>query len=145
MTEPTDGTRLIRRRDAPRSRHGTTTSCSGAPGTERRLGDVRPPDDDRAAVADAMHRRRQPAPPPPSDCRGRRGPPPPAATDRRPTRRAADRSAAWSILVVGLWFFSTRTLGIDLPHIHWSKVWPVILIVLGVWIVARSFGRTRDR
>ncbi len=49
------------------------------------------------------------------------------------------------ILVIGLWFFATQTLGLDLPRLDWRQLWPLILIALGVWIVARSFERRRDR
>ena len=45
------------------------------------------------------------------------------------------------ILLAGIWFFLERTLGIELPDIRWSTVWPVLLIVLGGFIVLRALGR----
>ena len=47
------------------------------------------------------------------------------------------------VLVIGAWFFATRTLGLDLPDFDWGQLWPVILIVLGAWIVYSSFRRAR--
>ena len=45
------------------------------------------------------------------------------------------------ILLAGIWFFLERTLGIELPDIRWSTVWPVLLILLGGFIVVRALGR----
>jgi uncharacterized integral membrane protein len=59
--------------------------------------------------------------------------------------RTAPLIAGVIILFIGLWFFAIQTLGLDLPRLDWRQVWPVILIVIGIWIVARSFGRARDR
>ena len=41
------------------------------------------------------------------------------------------------------WFFATQTLGLDLPDLDWGQLWPVILIVLGGWIVYSSVRRAR--
>ena len=46
------------------------------------------------------------------------------------------------ILAVGLWFFAERTLGIELPRIAWSSLWPLILIGVGAWIL---LGAVRGR
>ncbi len=74
-------------------------------------------------------------------------PPPPLPPAWRPPqtddRRIAPLIFGVIVLVVGLWFFATRTLGLDLPRLEWDQLWPLILIVLGVWIVARSFRRAR--
>lgn len=45
------------------------------------------------------------------------------------------------VLAVGLWLFAEVTLGIDLPAIRWSQLWPVILIVIGGWIVLGTMRR----
>ena len=45
------------------------------------------------------------------------------------------------LIGVGLYFFVDRTLGIDLPDIRWSSLWPVILIVLGAIVLVRSVRR----
>ena len=82
------------------------------------------------------------APPPPLDA-----PPPPRPAWQPPPRTDHDRTGPLIIgvifLVVGLWFFATRTLGLDLPRLDWNQLWPLILIVVGVWIVLRAFGRAR--
>ena len=45
------------------------------------------------------------------------------------------------LLLIGLWFFATRTLGLDLPRLDWEQLWPVLLIGLGAWIVLGSARR----
>ncbi len=47
------------------------------------------------------------------------------------------------LIVVGLWFFLDRTLGLDLPTIEWRGLWPVVLIVIGGAILLRSLDRSR--
>ena len=37
--------------------------------------------------------------------------------------------------------FLDRTLGVAMPRIQWSSLWPVVLIVLGVLVLLRSFQR----
>ena len=44
-------------------------------------------------------------------------------------------------LGLGLWFFVDQTLGYELPRIRWSQLWPVVLIVIGVWVVVGSMRR----
>lgn len=66
---------------------------------------------------------------------------------RDPAQPRDGRSSTVAIVVglvmiaVGAWFFLDRTLGIALPRIQWSSVWPVILIVIGALILVRSFQR----
>lgn len=73
-------------------------------------------------------------------------PPPPAPAWQPPP---ADHGRGISlvfgviILVIGLWYFATRTLGLDLPDLDWGNLWPLILIGLGVWVVYRSMRRNR--
>jgi uncharacterized membrane protein len=45
------------------------------------------------------------------------------------------------VLAVGLWLFAEVTLGIDLPTIRWSQLLPIILIVIGGWIVLGTMRR----
>ena len=45
------------------------------------------------------------------------------------------------ILAIGLWYFADRTLGLDLPQLNWNQLWPVALVALGVWIIARPYLR----
>jgi len=70
-------------------------------------------------------------------------PPPPPAW--RPPAADPGRNGALIfgavILVVGLWFFATNTLGLDLPDLDWGELWPIVLIGLGAWIVLNAIGR----
>jgi hypothetical protein len=78
------------------------------------------------------------APPPPEPL------PPVAAPPRRGERdrgRTASVLFGLVILGLGLWFFAEQTLGYQLPRIRWSQVWPVFLIVLGLWVVLGSMRR----
>lgn len=45
------------------------------------------------------------------------------------------------LLAIGVWFLAEVTLGIDLPTIRWGQLWPVILIVLGGWILYTAARR----
>jgi hypothetical protein len=47
------------------------------------------------------------------------------------------------ILIIGIWYFATRTLGLDLPDFDWGNLWPLILIGIGVLVVYRSIQRNR--
>jgi hypothetical protein len=72
---------------------------------------------------------------------------PPAEPAWRPPPADRGRSASLIfgviILLVGLWFFASRTLGLDLPDIEWSQLWPLLLIGLGAWIVFGAMRRNR--
>ena len=48
------------------------------------------------------------------------------------------------ILILGVWFFATNTLGLDLPDLDWGQLWPIILIAIGGWIVLTAM-RQRAR
>jgi hypothetical protein len=71
--------------------------------------------------------------------------PPPIAPPPRRTERDRGRTASvlfgLVILGLGLWFFAEYTLGYQLPRIRWSQLWPVFLIVLGLWVVLGSMRR----
>ena len=79
-------------------------------------------------------------PPPPTGA-----PPPPLG--RPPRREDPDRGRTASILfglvilAIGLWFFAEHTLGLELPRIRWSQLWPVVLIGVGLWVVLGSIRR----
>ena len=74
--------------------------------------------------------------------------PPPPAQSWRPPASDSGRNVSLIfgviVLVIGLWFFATRTLGLDLPDVDWGTFWPVILIAIGAWIVIGAF-RQRSR
>src|SRR5688572_17644950 len=80
-----------------------------------------------------------PPTPPPSE------PPPPVAAPPRPAGRDHGRTASilfgLVFLGLGLWFFVDHTLGYELPRIRWSQLWPVVLVVIGVWVVVGSMRR----
>jgi LiaI-LiaF-like transmembrane region len=92
--------------------------------------------------------------PPPAPTFG--GPPPappipPAPAWSAPSRR--DRGGGggriWTlafglfVLGLGVWFFLDRTLGLDMPTIRWSQLWPVILIVIGAVVLLGALRRER--
>ena len=83
-------------------------------------------------------------PPPPPGPSPAAPPPPPAQPAWRPPPADHGRNASLIfgviIVIVGLWFFASQTLGLDLPDIEWSQLWPLLLIGLGAWIV---YGATR--
>jgi hypothetical protein len=74
---------------------------------------------------------------------------PPAAPSTEPTWRPppADSGRIASLIfgivliVIGLWFFATTTLGLSLPRLDWGQLWPILLIGLGLWVLLRSMGR----
>jgi hypothetical protein len=47
------------------------------------------------------------------------------------------------LTAIGLWFFADQTLGLELPRLRWSELWPVLLIGLGAWVVLGSLRRDR--
>lgn len=98
------------------------------------------------------------AEPPPATPPAEPAPPPAAATP--PPAAVPPTAPAWQpppadhggaapvifglfLLLLGAWFFATQTLGLDLPDLDWGQLWPVILIVLGGWIVYTSVRRAR--
>jgi hypothetical protein len=67
----------------------------------------------------------------------------PARSRRRDGGRAAPIVFGLIVLAAGLWFFAEQTLELDMPDIRWGQFWPVILIVLGAWIVFGSMRGNR--
>ncbi len=90
----------------------------------------------------------QPSPaatPPPPVQPAPTSPPPTQPTWRPPADRGGSASLIIGviILVIGLWFFATKTLGLDLPDIEWGTLWPLLLIGLGAWILFGAMRRNR--
>ena len=85
----------------------------------------------------------RPAPPPPAG--SSTTPPPPPAWRPPPADHGRSVSVILGLilLVIGGWFFATQTLGLDLPRLDWGQLWPLLLIVAGIWIVWRSMRRAR--
>lgn len=103
-----------------------------------------------------------PPPPPPSFAPPPVAPPPPAGTAPPdtsapppappPPARAARRQrddpgrpgsivVGLAILGLGLWFFASETLRLEMPDIRWNQAWPVILIIIGAWMVLGTVRR----
>jgi hypothetical protein len=83
------------------------------------------------------------APPPPAAA-----PPPPAAPLPSRSRATTDDPGRWGgiiaglvLVAVGVWFFADQTLGLAMPDVDWGRFWPVILILIGAWIVLGSRRR----
>lgn len=58
--------------------------------------------------------------------------------------RVADTGAIiWGLilLAVGLWFFADVTLGVDMPSVAWSDIWPIGIIAVGVLVLFRGMAR----
>jgi hypothetical protein len=86
-------------------------------------------------------------PPPAAPTEPPRGSPqaPPASAWRPPPSDSGRNVSLFFgaiLVVIGAWFFATRTLGLDLPDLDWGQLWPLILIVIGAWIV---YGALRQR
>lgn len=64
---------------------------------------------------------------------------PPRDKARGPSLAAL--AAGLGLVIIGLYFFLDRTLGVALPRIQWSTVWPVILIAVGAIVLVRSVRR----
>lgn len=87
------------------------------------------PPEEPAAPADPAPRPSQPWPPPAWRSRG-----------DDPGRIGTIVFGA-ILLVIGLWFFADQTLGLDMPDLRWSQLWPFLLIALGAWIAIGSMRR----
>jgi hypothetical protein len=72
-------------------------------------------------------------------------PPPPAPprwrTGRDDPGRVGTIVFGVILLAIGLWFFADQTLGLDMPRLSWSQLWPFLLIGLGAWIAVGSMRR----
>lgn len=107
-----------------------------------------------------------PAPPPETPEPPQTPAPPPETTDLRPAALAPDAPPAttppspaprWRsygnegrtgtivfgviLVAIGLWFFGDQTLGLDMPELSWSELWPILIIGLGAWVVLGSLRR----
>jgi uncharacterized integral membrane protein len=86
--------------------------------------------------------------PPPAGFASPPPPPPPPAAWASPRRRD-DSGRLGSIVVglvilgLGLWFFASETLQLEMPDISWRQAWPVILIAIGAWMVLGTVRRRR--
>jgi hypothetical protein len=44
-------------------------------------------------------------------------------------------------MAIGIWFFAEQTLGLELPTLQWSQLWPLVLIAIGGWILLTQVRR----
>ena len=107
----------------------------GWPGTTTAAGTAEPVADAGGPLAGPPPAALPPPEPPPSPIA-----PPPRRVERD-RGRTASVLFGLVILGLGLWFFVEHTLGYQLPRIRWSQLWPVFLIVLGLWVVLGSMRR----
>jgi LiaI-LiaF-like transmembrane region len=93
-----------------------------------------------------------PSPPPPATSMSPALPPiaasPPSSSGPSEWRPARTDEGRWGTVVfglilvgIGIWFLAEVTLGIEMPDISWDQVWPIILIVVGLWIVLSARRR----
>lgn len=45
------------------------------------------------------------------------------------------------ILGIGVYYFLQRTLGLSMPDLDWDKVWPLLVIALGVGMLYSAWAR----
>jgi hypothetical protein len=93
---------------------------------------------------------RTPTPTPPASSWGAPPPPPPPVAPGWPappghrhdhSGRTASVVTGLILLAIGLWYFAERTLGLVMPHLDWARLWPLILVAVGVAIIAGEFRR----
>ena len=91
-----------------------------------------------------------PATPPPAAPESASPAAPPTSSWAQPKPRD-DGTSKWSIffglvlVAIGLWFFADYTLGLDMPTIRWSQLWPLILIGIGGLVVLGARGTGAER
>jgi hypothetical protein len=51
----------------------------------------------------------------------------------------------WGLVLVGvgLWFLADTSLGLAMPRVDWSLVWPLALIVVGGGVILSALARRR--
>jgi len=59
----------------------------------------------------------------------------------RETADLATRLWGLVVLAIGLWFFADITLKLDLPAMAWGDLWPLILIIVGGFVILRGVAR----
>jgi cell wall-active antibiotic response 4TMS protein YvqF len=89
-----------------------------------------------------------PAPPPPAAPPTTTSSPlPPMAPPPTVQMRRGDPGRTGTVIfgvilvVIGLWFFADQTLGLEMPRLRISELWPLVLIVIGGWVLISSMRR----
>ena len=82
-----------------------------------------------------------PTPPPASPPLPPLAPPPTVQSRRGDPGRTGTVIFGLILVVIGLWFFADQTLGLEMPRLRISELWPVVLIVIGGWVLLSSMRR----
>ena len=48
------------------------------------------------------------------------------------------------VLGVGIYYFAQKTLGLAIPDLDWERIWPLIIIAVGVLVVVSNLRRKGD-
>ena len=82
-----------------------------------------------------------PTPSPASPPRPPLAPPPTVQSRRGDPGRTGTIIFGLILVAIGLWFFADQTLGLEMPRLRISELWPVVLIVIGGWVLLSSMRR----
>ena len=137
MTEPSEEPAMT---DPTADRQAHTSRVDRA--TPRVAGEPSPPSGTEPPAATSPFGRVDPAHPSDRDWREPAWIPPRG----RGRHGAPRRSMFWPLvglllIALGVYLFLERTLGLHLPQIPWSSLWPVLLIVVGGLLLIRSMDR----
>ena len=71
--------------------------------------------------------------------------PPERGVDWRPPRSRESNVPSMVVglilLAIGVWYLLDQTLGLQMPRIDWSDIWPIFLIAIGAIMLIRSARR----
>ena len=71
--------------------------------------------------------------------------PPERGVDWRPPRSRESNVPSMIVglilLAIGVWYLLDQTLGLQMPRIDWSDIWPIFLIAIGGIMLIRSARR----
>lgn len=66
--------------------------------------------------------------------------------ENRPSRSPGWGGIIFALLLIGVgsWYLLRNTFGLDLPELDGEAVWPILVVLLGGVILARSMGRRSE-
>jgi hypothetical protein len=47
------------------------------------------------------------------------------------------------VLGVGIYYFAQKTLGLAMPELDWDRLWPLVVIAVGIGILVSNLSRNR--
>lgn len=66
--------------------------------------------------------------------------------DRRPRELNLGALIFGAVLVfVGIYYVLRNTLGLDMADLDQDKIWPIIVVALGIAVLTRVYTRSRSR